>query len=214
MSAASIREIGNALVAARGSVHGRASDLEAVLDLLGCGVIVVDELGFVASMNASARDMTATATSLFVESGLLVAVRSDERRRLRDLIESALGPDEETSARAMRIRNRWGEPRLAIRIEPTAAGAAVFVTEAGTPHDPPDELLQQLYDLTPTEAKVLRYLTRGSSPAQIAMQLGVELSTARSHLRSIFLKTSTSGQCDLVRKVAIEVPAIRRGKRR
>jgi DNA-binding CsgD family transcriptional regulator len=213
MSAASIREIGNALLAARGSVHAQAFDLEAVLDLLGCGVIVVDELGFVATMNASARELTANATSLFVESGLLGAVRSDECRRLRELIESALRPEGETSARAMRVRNRWGEPRLAIRVEPIAAGAAVFVTEAGAPHDPPDELLQQLYDLTPTEAKVLRYLTRGCSPAEIATEIGVELSTARSHLRSIFLKTSTSGQCDLVRRVAIEVPAIRRGTR-
>jgi len=42
----------------------------------------------------------------------------------------------------------------------------------------------------------------GRTPAEIARNLALAMSTARSHLASIFAKTGTSRQSDLVRVAA------------
>ena len=60
-------------------------------------------------------------------------------------------------------------------------------------------ILQATHDLTRTEAVVASKLVDGYSLEEIAEELGVELSTARSHLKRIFLKTNTHRQSDLVR---------------
>ncbi|WP_206540062.1 helix-turn-helix transcriptional regulator [Leisingera sp. ANG-DT] len=64
------------------------------------------------------------------------------------------------------------------------------------------DLLQQEFHLTPAEAAVALQLSRGLSPKQAAKALGVSIWTARSHLRSIFQKTNTHRQGELVSLLA------------
>ena len=75
--------------------------------------------------------------------------------------------------------------------------ALVFVLEADTKLSALN-LLGKLYALTPTELKVTVGLLAGNSPEEYAKQAGVSVSTIRSHLKSLFSKTGTNKQSQLV----------------
>jgi DNA-binding CsgD family transcriptional regulator len=60
--------------------------------------------------------------------------------------------------------------------------------------------------LTATEEHVLGILCQGFSAPQVAVQMGVAVSTIRSHVRSLCAKTHSSGVRQLVNRVAVLPP--------
>jgi DNA-binding CsgD family transcriptional regulator len=66
----------------------------------------------------------------------------------------------------------------------------------------PGEIIQGLFDLTVTEAKIAREIAIGMEPGQIAAKFGVSVETVRVHLKSIFAKTGFSRQADLAATIA------------
>ena len=61
------------------------------------------------------------------------------------------------------------------------------------------ERLQQIYGLTPAEARLAALLAEGGHLKTAAGQLGITFETARTHLKRIFSKTAVATQADLVR---------------
>jgi DNA-binding CsgD family transcriptional regulator len=59
-------------------------------------------------------------------------------------------------------------------------------------------LLSQVFGLSPAEAKLAAALADGLSPEQAARKLGIAKATARSQLKSVFSKTETHRQGELV----------------
>lgn len=68
--------------------------------------------------------------------------------------------------------------------------------------------LQSAFDLTPAEARLLSGLIDGHRVADLAARLGIKQTTAKTHLRQLFLKFGESRQADLVRR-ALTDPALR-----
>lgn len=62
------------------------------------------------------------------------------------------------------------------------------------------------HGLTTTEEQVLGILCQGFSAPQIASQLKVAVSTVRSHVRSLCVKTRSSGVRELVSRMAVLPP--------
>jgi DNA-binding CsgD family transcriptional regulator len=62
--------------------------------------------------------------------------------------------------------------------------------------------LMKLFSLTRTEALLALDLVAGESPREISEKRGLSYSTVRSHLRSLFEKTGTNRQSDLVSLIA------------
>jgi DNA-binding CsgD family transcriptional regulator len=60
-------------------------------------------------------------------------------------------------------------------------------------------LLYAVFGLTPAEARIASLLAEGLSLKEIAQQQGTQHETVRKQLRSIYIKTSTNRQPDLVR---------------
>lgn len=60
------------------------------------------------------------------------------------------------------------------------------------------ETLQHFFELTEAEARVSALLVKGNSPAEIADSISRSRETVKSHLRSIFRKTNTTRQGELV----------------
>ena len=58
-----------------------------------------------------------------------------------------------------------------------------------------------LYNLTPAETRLLDALLNGRRLAEHATAADISITTARTHLRSIFAKTGQRRQADLVRLV-------------
>jgi DNA-binding CsgD family transcriptional regulator len=63
-------------------------------------------------------------------------------------------------------------------------------------------LLRKAFNLTPAEGRLAVLIALGNSPEQIAEQLGIARETARNQLRSVFAKTGTHRQGELVALLA------------
>jgi len=80
----------------------------------------------------------------------------------------------------------------------TNAHCLLVATPLTRKEAPPVALLQGLFDLTPAEARVAHGLAGGDTLTELAPQFGVEVSTLRVQLKSVFTKTGLSRQSDLV----------------
>ena len=70
------------------------------------------------------------------------------------------------------------------------------------------EFFAQAHRLTAAETAVLKGLTEGLKPVQIAAQVGVAISTVRSQIGSIRIKTAARSIRDLVNQVALMPPFV------
>lgn len=70
------------------------------------------------------------------------------------------------------------------------------------------ELYAQTHHLTNAERSVLRGLCRGLRPGQIAAETGVAVSTVRTQIRNIRVKTGTTSIAELVRRVTVLPPIV------
>jgi len=61
--------------------------------------------------------------------------------------------------------------------------------------------LRSLYGMTPSEAYIAGALAADQSPKEIANDLGLSLSTVRSHLFAVRTKIGASSQTDLLRRL-------------
>jgi len=77
----------------------------------------------------------------------------------------------------------------------------VFITDPDRPQEAPAELLQRLYGLTPSEAKLVERLVAGDTVKDAAMTNRITIHTARQYLKAAFQKTATDRQATLVQKV-------------
>lgn len=85
--------------------------------------------------------------------------------------------------------------------QPYDGGAvrAVFFGDPDGGMDDVETMVRRLYALTPAEARLVVQLLQGQTLQEIAGELGVSVTTARTHLRSVFSKTGTRRQSELVR---------------
>ena len=86
---------------------------------------------------------------------------------------------------------------------------ALFVADPSARFTADSEALSELYQLTYSEAELVRLLAAGLSLEEAAEKRGVSLNTARSHLKHVFAKTETSRQGELVRLIISGVGQIR-----
>lgn len=61
------------------------------------------------------------------------------------------------------------------------------------------KVLRRIWGLTAAEARVAASLAAGLSPAEIAVRHGVSEATVRTQMRTIFEKTGTHRQGELIR---------------
>ncbi len=83
---------------------------------------------------------------------------------------------------------------LAVRVPRTSARAA--------------HAIEQLWSLTPSEARLVSALAAGNSLTAAAANLGITIETARNYSKRIYAKTGTSGQADLVRLALTSIAAL------
>ncbi|MGE0341326.1 MAG: helix-turn-helix transcriptional regulator, partial [Xanthobacteraceae bacterium] len=74
------------------------------------------------------------------------------------------------------------------------------------------ETLIALFDLTPTEARVMVEISKGKNRSETAALLGIAPSTVKTHLSRVFEKTQTSKQYEIARLVARLTPPISSGQ--
>lgn len=176
----------------------------SVIGSLGCAGFLLDRNGRVLFFNEMAR--CHIGDGLALRGDRLAATDRESDARLRNLIEVALASTESPHTTiSIGLRRICKRPLLVriLRLEETARPAlssATLLIVTLDPEicpEPPRETLQQVFALTPTEAKVANGIICGKTLAEIACDLGVKIGTVRAHLKAVFCKTQTRGQAQL-----------------
>jgi DNA-binding CsgD family transcriptional regulator len=192
-----------------------AASLADSLDGIVAAMFIVDAAAYIAHANASGHAMLANGSLLRSLGGKLAANDSEAERALYSVFAAASNGDIAVGARgfAVPLTARNGERYVAHALPLTsgarrqagiayAATTAIFVTKAELNLSSPTETIAKLYKLTPSEIRILLAVIEiGALPA-VADALGISKETAKTHLNSVFSKTNTHRQADLVKLVA------------
>ena len=202
-----------------------ATRLEQTVDKLSTGVLLTEDQGRISYMNSSAERLLKNGNALKSLNGRLTTARPGPRETLsRALAESMSGhapprtgqyavplPDDEGGGLIANVLPlEWREGR-----NPLAAlrgVTAVIVQDPAERRAPPLEAFASLHGLTFAEQKVLEHIAGGQPPQQTADELGVSITTVKTHLQKIFAKTATGRQADLVQLLERHTAPLRRDR--
>lgn len=200
-------------------LHKRIQGLERkgnaageALDHLQQGVVLLDAKGRVLLVNRAATALFATEKSLKLTPRSLMAAVPSENRELNRLIQGAIATGNGKglgSGGAIAISRGGFRRPLQVLVTPLRTKtiflgkdlpvAAIFISDPD--HKPVSDsiVFAQLFGLTRAETRLAQMLASGQSLKDAAARLGVAQSTLRSQLKSIFAKTNTNRQSELVR---------------
>ena len=195
---------------------GQRMALEA-LDRIATGIVLLDEGGVVKFANRLARDIAGSADGfriigdsvMFADYDIQTEVIAAARGAIASARAGRVLPGKGfaiprpsgATPYALMVSTLWGSHLrfdLGLLDDPIAV---LFLSDPQRPQEAPAELLQRLYGLTPAEARVLEALVAGHNLKGTAGGLGIAYETARSHMKSIFDKTNTRRQIDVVKLV-------------
>lgn len=146
-------------------------------------------------------------------SGLALQFRSDHQRFMA-LVAAAIGCLDGRAGGSgnMAVARPSGKRPYVVRVSPiprseprlAAPGAVVLVivVDPDAEVEVPAALLSASFDLTPHEARVAAAMARGDTIDMIAERHGVAAETVRSQLKTVFAKTGTRRQAELVALLA------------
>jgi DNA-binding CsgD family transcriptional regulator len=193
-------------LAAQGQFTG---DLVEVLDRAAHGLFLLDVAGQLRHANREAERLLALRDGLRVTGGRLSAAGGDSGQRLDALICRAGAREPHArSGGSMLMTTPLGGASLSLTVAPLSSERApapfgpwvlVCVTDLAANVRLPEQTLRDLFALTAAEARVALALFEGASPQGAAEGLGVSIATVRNQIASIFEKTQTHRQVDLVR---------------
>lgn len=176
-----------------------------VLDRMGCGGLVLATDGQVLAINAGARRILQETFSL--EDTDVDELHGSGREYVKQLLNRGRTRIQLDSENWILIERDY-EPPLIMNAVP------VPVLSEGGPHTvlilidlashpkPNRAALEQIYRLTPAEARLAVHLGSGAALPEAAKALGITVATVRTQLRSIFDKTHTHRQAELVILIA------------
>ncbi|MCP5371453.1 MAG: helix-turn-helix transcriptional regulator [Hyphomicrobiales bacterium] len=178
-------------------------------DCLSMGVVHLDHKGRLQTANGFAERLLQRADALSCRGGRLMPVAPADRSRFDDALRAALTTDDGTGLHKLSLARAQGGSPLAVTLVPVTRDSVVFdETQASLVlliADPEaraamsTEMLVAAYGLTRSEARLAALLTEGGSLREAAAAAGITYETARSYLKTIFQKTGTGRQADLVR---------------
>jgi DNA-binding CsgD family transcriptional regulator len=198
-----IREAGNLGLCVRELYH------KTLLEAFGafkCGVVLLDWKGCVLEIDPKTESML--SPGLRVRRGSLRANSSESDSSLQKLIHSAIVEEAIQASNGPRIVaiKRPGMSPLLVQVLKLAppcaerffARAVLTIMDRAAQDLPEVPDLRQIFRLTASEAQVAVALAEGHDIDEIAEMRGVSPGTLRAQLRSIFAKTDTRRQAELV----------------
>ena len=203
-------------------INRRVLTSENVADAFGAGLGSIKIAAFVLDRQRRILEANAPAEQLLHYAGVLKAEPSGFLRAERSSEEAELARSFNIAgthgANIIRLSSRKSQDRfLACRLALDGADSAIqsarhdsmqsFLVRAwslllvwrieGAPQIPA-EIIRSAMDVTLAEAKLIRALVSGSTLADYAEQSGLSVRTARNQLASVFVRTHTTRQADLV----------------
>jgi DNA-binding CsgD family transcriptional regulator len=196
--------------------------LAEAIDRLPTGLLLLDAKRRVVVQNKGAEKILALNDGFRIDRHGPSVDDARENATLQRLIADAMearAGHEIRSAGFVSVSRPSGDRAYAVMVTPLLAApgqsvasdavVAVFVADPSARVVAGPEVLAELYQLTHSEAELVRLLAAGLSLEEAAEKRGVSLNTARSHLKHVFAKTDTSRQGELVRLIVSGVGQIR-----
>lgn len=195
------------------ALESRVSDLEAAFDQISSAFVLIDAAGKIALVNESSRQILDRRDGIWLQNGKLSAQSMTENARLREIQTKAIlaaSGKSTANAGAMLVSRGSGSPLQLIASPlrsfkgpmPGNAVVIIFITDPDQRTAAPAEVLRILFTLTPAEGRLALSLLNGNSLAEAAELNEVGRETVRSQLKSIFHKTGTQRQGELIRLLA------------
>jgi DNA-binding CsgD family transcriptional regulator len=193
-------------IAAVAGARGTGTSATDALNTMRLPAIALDRRRFVVDVNAAADAVFDNDVKI-----------KDKRLFVRDLEARALlkaSLDELTDAPKLKsliaepiIVQRSDKLPVILRIWPFEGAAhsseqdvhaLITLNALGPKPGPSAAILAKTFHLTPAEAKLACIIARGAPPQVAARELNISRETARNQLKSVFVKTDTHRQSELV----------------
>lgn len=194
--------------------HIVAAGASAVFDTLSHGVLLVSASCRVLSTNRVADEILRAHDGLMVARGELRGATPSMTGRVREAVKAAVEVRNGGTASArttLAVMRPSGKRPLSLLVAPLprvratlthdAAVAAIIVSDPERHSAPDAAAIRVLLDLTPAESRLVHGLAAGLGLNEAASRCGIRRETARTYLRTIFQKTGTHRQSELVRLV-------------
>lgn len=189
----------------------RAQSLESVLDHTAIGLMMIDRGGRLLFANQTAGEILAAGDGIGRSNGALRAVNLVDGVNLQAALSHAISSDREPAASGpvkaplLAFTRKKGPPLIAAFLPAMSRGAeegdVAAIMYLVDPQIDTEKMLTplcRLYGLSPVETHLVCHLAAGETIASAAVQMHIKEPTARSYLKTIFIKTATKRQTELV----------------
>jgi len=195
------------------AAEARASDLGNTLHRSPSALVLIDVKGRPVFVNEAAARILDRSNGLILGSlGLSAQVASDNSR-LQTMIGKAImaGIEKDFAHTTSILIQRFEMSPLQVLAAPfkgsgpngkTRAAAVVFIADPGQYRNFPANVLCELYGLTKAESRLALGLLNGLSLGEAASLGQVKIETVRTQVKTLFSKTGTKRQSELIRILA------------
>lgn len=185
--------------------------LGSVLEGMPMGVVVLDRNARVQYQNSAARDLITRAGGISIRKGVLIpcSLAAGEWFR-RSVMEVVDGRTPQRRVFVFRSDDDYSRVLhgLLVRLGTTDC-CALYLSDPAAADQLDTSVVQQLWRLTPAEARVAAAIVDLETAEEVGEQLGVSSHTVRSHLKQIFEKTGVGRRSVLVRILCRGVASLR-----
>lgn len=201
-----------------GAIHEQLKTLEAVADASPSPALLVGPTGKLLHANAAARELLEKSDGLRLTDGKVRAVHPSADTALSDLLQRVADSGVASGAvgtSGMLLPRDGERPMVQVLASTVPAkrlgnkGSVLLVLS--DPEKPvllPEDAMRDLYGMTAAEVEVASGLLTGYSLDEIAILRKVAIGTVRMQLKSIFSKTKTHKQAELV-ALLMRMPGVR-----
>lgn len=186
------------------------------------GFILFDNLAHPVYLNQIATQLVESNTAIRIEENQMIAADPSQTVNLRKIVMEAVQGDVTknlNAGSALGINRTNSQRPLPVLIAPIRSSgfakgivsegvqirAAMFFGDTEYTRDIPSQVLTKIYGLSRNEAKVAIDIANGLSIEEIASSHYRSVNTVKTQLRSVFKKTNTTRQSELI-KVLLSSP--------
>jgi DNA-binding CsgD family transcriptional regulator len=187
----------------------------ALLDMLPLGIMVLNRQAKILFANIWATDLLRTGGDLNVVDGVFCARSIPHSRALSDALHR-LACTETHEPVGFNIARTDHRPlsivlaKLPARSKafdtPGKCRIAVFLSDPEFNHRPSAALVRDLFEFTPVESSIAILMMESFDTGAVAGELAITRNTLRDHLKSMFFKTRTRNQGELLH-ILLRCPA-------
>lgn len=182
------------------------------LNHIPMGIALVGKNNQVTFINKAASKIVRDNDGLFFRDNIISLNRQEENTALREIINTFIlnVRGDIPPNRTMAVSKRSGGRPYSVLISAFIGErgpftekplVALFITDMENQVGVPAAFLQSLFGLSPAEGRLLENLVDNRSLEETADLMGITINTARKYLKTVFDKTSTNRQSQLVRLV-------------